>query len=117
MMLLAGPSRAVVPMLLANFRPAPLAEGAAACAGTPSAWPAAVLASAPDELAALFELAEHPARNIPPPSRTLPIMRPATAPGLVRPLRVRRRDKLRVFSMPLWRQGGTTPVPRADYWS
>ncbi len=82
MMLLAGPSRAVVPVLLpADFRSALLAEGAAACAGTPSAWPAAVLASAPDELAALFELPEHPARNIPPPSRTLPIMRPATAPG------------------------------------
>jgi len=28
-------------------------------------------------------------------------MRPATAPGLVRPLRVRRRDKLRVFNMSL----------------
>src|SRR5260370_40355826 len=109
MMLLPGASRAVVPVLpwpAAAFCGALLAEGAASCAGTAAAWPAAVLDSARDELAALFELAEHPARNIPPPSRTLPIMRPATAPGLVRPLRVRRRGKLRFFSLPLCRHAG-----------
>ena len=53
------------------------------------------------ELALLELAAEHPARNMPPPSRTLPIVRPATTPCLVRPVRVRRRVKLRVFSMPL----------------
>ena len=78
---------------------------AGAAAGTP--WPAAVFAPTSDELAALLELAllelaaEHPARNMPPPSRTLPIMRPTTTPCLVRPVRARRRVKLRVFSMPL----------------
>src|SRR5271165_1798492 len=106
MMLLAGASRAVVPVppcppgaLLG----AALAAGACAAAAAP---PAAVLAAPYDELAllelALLELAaEHPARNMPPPSRTLPIVRPATTPCLVRPVRVQRRVKLRVFSMPL----------------
>jgi hypothetical protein len=52
----------------------------------PAAFPAAP-AAVPGALAALFELAaEHPARNMPPPSRTLPIMRPAMAPCLVVPL-------------------------------
>jgi hypothetical protein len=46
----------------------------------------------PDELAALLALPEHPARNIPPPIRTLPIMRPAATPCLV---------PLAVFRMPL----------------
>jgi len=54
------------------------------------------------ELAELLELpAEHPARNMPPPSTTLPSMKPAVVPRPVRPVRVRRRAKLRVFSMPL----------------
>jgi hypothetical protein len=44
--------------------------------------------------------AEQPAMNMPPPSRTLPIIRPARAPGPVRPGR-RGRVKLRVFSMPV----------------
>lgn len=99
MMLLPGTSRAVVPVLpgaLAALRaasfgaiPAALGTGAAA-----TAWPAALLAL-------LGLAAEHPARNMPPPSRTLPIMRPAMAPGQVRPVRVPRRVKLRVFNMPL----------------
>jgi hypothetical protein len=65
--------------------------GAAAAAAGPAACPSACPAAS-DELAALFELAEHPARNMPPPSRTLPIMRPATTPCLVFP---------GVFRMPL----------------
>ncbi len=101
MMLLAGTSRAVVPVPPGTPglpRAAALAAGAGAAA---AACPAA-LAAAPDEVAALLALsAEHPARNMPPPIRTLPIMRPATAPGLVRPDRARRRVKLRVFRMPL----------------
>jgi hypothetical protein len=76
-----------------------LALGAGAFAGAPAfAWPAACPAACPavsDELATLFELpAEHPARNMPPPSRTLPIMRPAMAPCLV-------VVPLGVFRMPL----------------
>jgi hypothetical protein len=55
----------------------------------------------PDELAVLLVApAEHPARNIPPPSKALPTMRPTMAPYLVRAVRVR-RVKLRVFSMPV----------------
>jgi hypothetical protein len=54
------------------------------------------------ELAELLELpAEHPARNMPPPSMKPPTVRPAMALHRVRPVRVRRRAKLRVFSMPL----------------
>ena len=59
------------------------------------AWPAAspaVFAAVSDELAALVALPEHPARNMPPPSRTLPIMRPAMTPCLV---------PLGVFRMPV----------------
>ena len=105
MMSLAGASRAVVPVPFCGStaaRPAvPLmGMGAAAC-------PAAALAGSPEltelpELAELLELpAEHPARNMPPPSMTPPMVRPAMAPRRVRPVRVRRRAKLRVFSMPL----------------
>ena len=74
-----------------------LARGADGIAGAPAfacpaAFPAAP-AAVPDALATLFEPpAEHPARNMPPPSRTLPIMRPATTPCLVFP---------GVFRMPL----------------
>src|SRR5580704_9440395 len=104
MMLLAGASRAVVPVPPGALRAAALPAGASAGAGT--ARPDAAAAAASDELAPLelapLELAaEHPARNMPPPSRTLPIVRPATTPCLVRPVRVWRRAKLRVFSMPL----------------
>jgi len=53
---------------------------------------AAACPAASEELAALLELPEHPARNMPPPSRTLLIMRPATTPCLV---------PLAVFRMPL----------------
>src|SRR6516165_8972220 len=106
MMLAAGTRRAVVaaprraPGLL---RAAPLAVGAIAgpakapCpAGCPAAW-----AAVPDEVAELLALEEHPVTSVPPPSRTPPIMRPATAPRLVRPGRARRRVELCVFSMPL----------------
>jgi hypothetical protein len=56
---------------------------------------------APDELAALLVApGEHPTRNIPPPSKALPTMRPTMAPYLVRPVRMR-RVKLDVFSMPV----------------
>jgi hypothetical protein len=66
------------------------ALGAAALAG----WLAAAgcPAACPDELAPLLEPPEHPARNMPPPSRTLLMMRPATTPCLV---------PLAVFRMPL----------------
>jgi hypothetical protein len=94
MMLLAGASRTVV----AASWPTGLAWSAAlgaeaigldAEAASPLAGPAAFAA----ELAAPLEVpAEHPARNKPPPSRTLPIMRPATTPCLVFP---------GVFRMPL----------------
>src|ERR1700686_623949 len=68
------------------------AAGAAAAAASPLAGAAVPSAAWPAELAALLDvLAEHPARNMPPPRRTLPIMRPATAPGRVRPGRVVRR--------------------------
>ena len=72
-----------------------LALGAGAIAGAPAFGCPAACAAASDELAPLFELpAEHPARNIPPPSRTLPIMRPAMTPcPVVVPLGV--------FCMPL----------------
>jgi len=99
MMLLAGASLAVVPVLSAPGLLRAAALGAepiagAATAPCPTACPAA-FAAAPDELATLFELpAEHPARNMPPPSRTLPIMRPAMAPCLV-------VVPLSVFRMPL----------------
>ena len=86
MMLLAGASLAVVPVPpCASGRPA--MDPGAACAGAAAfAFPAAPAAT-PDELATLFELpVEHPARNMPPPSKTLPIMRPAMAPCLVVPL-------------------------------
>ena len=63
------------------------ALGGAAAAAAGPACPAAS-----DGLAPLFELAEHPVRNMPPPSRTLPIMRPATTPCLLFP---------GVFRMPL----------------
>jgi hypothetical protein len=101
MMLLAGASRAVVPVpplpsVLPKAEPDASALGGAVAA---DAAPAACAPACPsacraasDELAALFELAEHPARNMPPPSRTLPIMRPATTPCLVFP---------GVFRMPL----------------
>jgi hypothetical protein len=106
MMLLAGASRTVVPVSAwppAALRAAPLPAGAAVAAGAATAWPAGpdCDVAAPDELALLELAAEHPARNMPPPSRTLPIMRSAMAPCLVRPVRVGRRVKLRVFSMPL----------------
>src|SRR6266487_3774280 len=97
MMLLAGASRAVVPVpprppVLPKAEPdAAALGGAVAAAAGPAARPSACPAAS-DELAALFELAEHPARNMPPPSRTLPIMRPATTPCLVFP---------GVFRMPL----------------
>jgi len=54
------------------------------------------------ELTELTELpAEHPATNMPSPSTTLPSMKPTMAPRPVRPVRVRRPAKPRVFSMPL----------------
>jgi hypothetical protein len=94
MMLLAGASRAVVPV--PPWPPAlPWAAdlGARADAAGPAAFASpAVFAAVPDELAALLALPEHPARNIPPPIRTLPIMRPAATPCLV---------PLAVFRMPL----------------
>ena len=72
-----------------------LALGAGAIAGAAAFACPAAFAAASDELATLFELpAEHPARNMPPPSRTLPIMRPAMAPCLV-------VVPLGVFRMPL----------------
>jgi hypothetical protein len=90
MMLPAGASRAVVPVL--PWPPA-LPWAADLGAGTAAAVPAAFAPPATsDELAALLELPEHPARNMPPPSRTLPIMRPAMTPCLV---------PLGVFRMPL----------------
>jgi hypothetical protein len=107
MMLLAGASRTVVPVSAwppTALRAAPLPAAAAEAAGAAAtAWPAGPDSdfAAPDELALLELAAEHPARNMPPPSRTLPIMRSAMAPCLVRPVRVWRRVKLRVFSMPL----------------
>ena len=98
MMLPAGASRAVVPVV--PWPPAlpwaaDLGAGAAAAGAAAFAYPAAppaVFAAASDELAALLELPEHPARNMPPPSRTLPIMRPTMTPCLV---------PLGVFRMPL----------------
>src|SRR6266702_2894818 len=102
MMLLAGTSRAVVPALrLAPGLLRAAALGAWAISGVPAGACPAVPAAAADELAELSELAEHPARNMPPPSRTLPIMTPAMTPGRVRPDRVARRVRLPVFSMPL----------------
>ena len=108
MMLLAAASLAVVPV--PPWPPGALRAAALADRGQrglPAATaPAAVLARLWDE-AALLELAplelaaEHPARNMPPPSRTPPIVTPAATPCLVGPVRVRRRVKLRVFSMPL----------------
>ncbi len=101
MMLLPGTSRAVVPVLpgaVNALRAAPFGASAAAL-GTGAAT---ALPAAPGALLALLEVAaEHPARNMPPPSRTLPIVRPAMAPCLVRPVRVPRRVKLPVFDMPL----------------
>src|SRR5581483_10214731 len=102
MMLLAGASRAVVPV------PGPLAAPDAAARGAASAA-AAPPAGAAAELEAPLELpAEHPARNMAPPSRTLPvsrpaIVRPATVPGRGGPDRVPRRAGFRVFSMPMGR--------------
>src|SRR5215831_5335037 len=103
-MLAAGASRAVVPVPpppeLLREAPPPACAAVGAAAGT-AASPA-VLAAESDELAAPLEPdAEQPARNMPPPSRTLPITRPAMAPCLVRPDRSGRRVKLRVFSMPV----------------
>jgi hypothetical protein len=65
-----------------------------------AAAPAAALADVLDaaELAAL--LAEHPARNKPPPSMAAPMTRPAT-PNRARLVSADRRFKPRVFSMPL----------------
>ncbi len=107
-MSLAGASLAVVPV------PVPVPAGGWA-ARLPKlvalGWPstgagAATLPEAafatPAESAELLEpLAEHPARNIPPASMTVPTMRPAIAPCRVRPVRVRLRAKLPVFSMRL----------------
>src|SRR3954470_607933 len=110
MMLLAGASRTVVAASWPPGLPWSAALGAEAIAlgaeaialGAEAASPLAGAAAFAAELAAPLEVpAEHPARNKPPPSRTLPIMRPATAPGLVRPGRVVRRVRFRVFSMPL----------------
>jgi hypothetical protein len=103
-MSLAGASLAVVPVPADGWA-APLPKlaalawppmGAGAATGPEAAF------ASPAELAELLELpAEHPARNVPPASMTLPIMRPAMAPCRVRPVRVRPRAKLPVFSMPL----------------
>ena len=113
MMSLAGASRAVVPVsfcgwagaLPAAVRPAALATGAGAAVGPdPASADIPELTALPElaELAELFELpAEHPARNMPPPSTTLPSMKPTMAPRPVRPVRVPRRAKPCVFSMPL----------------
>src|SRR3954470_1109407 len=103
MMLLAGASRTVVAASWPPGLPWSAALGAEAIAlGAEAASPLAGAAAFAAELAAPLEVPpEHPARNKPPPSRTLPIMRPATAPGLVRPGRVVRRVRFRVFSMPL----------------
>jgi hypothetical protein len=92
MMLLAGASRAVVPV--PPWPPALpwAADLGAGAAGTAAFAAPAAPPAASDELAALLELPEHPARNMPPPSRTLPIMRPAMTPCLV---------PLGVFRMPL----------------
>jgi len=100
MMLLAGASLAAVPALAR----CPAVLLAAPCAGTPalgataSAVPAATPIAADDELA---ELAEHPAKNVPPASMTPPIARPATALSRVRLVRADRRFKLSVFNMPM----------------
>src|SRR5450631_2063442 len=107
MMLLAGASRTVAAaswppgLAWAAARGAEAAAEGTAAPASPLAGTAVPAAAWPAELAALLEVpAEHPARNMPPPRRTLPIMRPATVPGRVRPGRVVRRVRFRVFSMP-----------------
>ena len=112
MTLLAGASRAVVPV---PFCESELSPAEAARAAVPLAGIGAAAFSDPEfadrpeltevpELAELLELpAEHPARNMPPASMTPPMVKPAMAPRRVRPVRVpgRGRAKLRVFSMSL----------------
>src|SRR5579863_4107023 len=99
MMSLAGASRAVVPALPEFLVPAGSPAALAAGAGT-AATPPAVPDTAPDaaELDAL--LAEHPARNKPPPSMTAPRARPAMPSG-GRLILADRRLEPRVFSMPV----------------
>src|SRR4051794_36150005 len=101
MMLLAGASRTVVAASWPAGLPGAATLGAEAIAlgapaASPLAAPAAFTGSAAEPAAPLEVPAEHPARNMPPPSSTVPIMRPATAPGLVRPGRVARRVRVRV---------------------
>jgi hypothetical protein len=62
--------------------------------------PTAPFADVPDAAELLALLAEHPARNEPPPSMTAPMARPAT-PNDARLVLADRRFKPRVFSMPL----------------
>ena len=99
MMSLAGASRAVVPVLPEFVVPpgCPAAPTALAAGAGTAAAPAAPFADVPDaaELAALP--VEHPARNTPPPSRTAPTARPAAPNGV----RLFRRFRPRMFSMPL----------------
>jgi hypothetical protein len=104
----AGARRAVVVPVPPGCRAASLPEVAAPAtplngAGA-AACPEAAFA-APAELAELAEVlevpAEQPASKVAPASMTLPVMRPARAPCRVRPVRVRTRAKLAVFSMPL----------------
>jgi hypothetical protein len=71
--------------------------GAGAAAGPDPAFAGRPELTEVPELAELLELpAEHPARNMPAPS-----MKATMAVGPVRPVRARRRAKLRVFIMPL----------------
>ncbi len=88
-------------------RAAGLVRRAARGPGPAAAFAGAGTAACPDaafagpaELADMLEVpAEQPASPAAPASMTLPIMRPARAPCRVRPVRVRIRAELAVFSM------------------
>src|ERR1035437_198413 len=101
----AGARRAVVVPVPPGCRAASLPEVAAPATpfkGAGAATCPEAAFGAPAELAEVFEVpAEQPASKVAPASMTLPIMRPAGGPRRVRPVRVRPRAKLAVFSMPL----------------
>jgi hypothetical protein len=98
MMSLPGASRAVVPALAGC--PEALLAALDPGAPAPGARASAVGAATPDaEDAELAEVAEHPARSIPPASMAPPIARVAGAANRVRLVRADRRFKLSMFPM------------------
>src|SRR5438067_1972255 len=113
MMLLAGASRAVVPV--PPWPPAlpwAAALGAAALAGRSAA---AGCPAASDELAALLALPEQPARNMPPPSRTLPIVRPAATALISEAGLGDQRIDPGPTSSAIWTLGALRPLPRRQF--